>query len=81
MLVSIGREDKTSVVLNVTHNLDGPVPRAGDEGVLGDGVPGRGKGFAVVLVEDHDGELAHANVEELERSVAAGHHELVLVDL
>lgn len=34
-----------------------------------------------MLVEDHDWELPQANVEELERSIAASNHELVLVDL
>lgn len=34
-----------------------------------------------MLMEDHDGKLLHANVKELERSIAASNHELVLVNL
>lgn len=64
-----------------TYNLDCAIPRTGYKVVFGDGIPGGSKGLALVLMEDHDWELPHANVEELERSIAAGNHELVLVDL
>lgn len=64
-----------------TYNLDRAIPRTGYKVVFGDGVPGRSKGLALMLMEHHDWELPHANVEELERSIAAGNHELVLVDL
>lgn len=33
-----------------------------------------------MLMEEHDGKLLHANVEELKGSVAASNHELVLVE-
>jgi hypothetical protein len=64
-----------------TYNLDRAIPRTGYKVVFGDGVPGRSKGLALMLMKHHDWELPHANVEELERSIAAGNHELVLIDL
>lgn len=67
--------------VSITYNLDCAVPRTGDKVVLGDGIPGGSKSFALMLMEDHDWELPHADIEELERSIAASNHELVLVDL
>lgn len=64
-----------------TYNLDRAIPRTGYKVVFGDGVPGCSKGLALMLMKHHDWELSHANVEELERSIAAGNHELILIDL
>lgn len=40
-----------------TYDFDGTVPGAGDECVLGDGIPAHGKGLALVFMEVHDREL------------------------
>ena len=65
-----------------TYDLDGAVPGARGKGVLGDGAPGDGEGFALMLVKVHYGELAaDPDVVHLDGAVAARDEQLVLVDL
>lgn len=62
-------------------DLDGAVPAAGAEAVLGDQVPVHGEDLAVVLAPVLHGEVVERAVEQLDAAVARGHQHLVLVDL
>jgi len=62
------------------HELDSPIPRAREERVLGDRVPGNRKSFALVLVEVHDGKVVDSHIEEFNGAITTCHGELVLVD-
>lgn len=64
-----------------TYNLDGSIPRAGDEGVLRCLVPEYRECLPLVLVIVHDRVRVDAYVEKLDGAIAACHEELVLVDL
>lgn len=63
------------------YDFDCAVPGAGDECVLGHGVPADGKRLALVFVKVHDGKVVDTEVKELERAIATCDNELVLVDL
>lgn len=83
--VSIGRRVRSrgggNGNISTAHNLDGAVPRAGGKGVFRDGTPRHGECLALVFVEVHDGEVGHVGVVQLDRAIAAGREQLVLVDL
>lgn len=64
-----------------TCKFNGTVPGAGNKGVFGDGIPADGKGLALVLVEVHDREVVHAQIEELDGAISTGYYYLVLVYL
>lgn len=64
-----------------TDELDCAVPRAGNEGILGDGAPAHRKGLPLVFVKIHDREVVDAQVEQLQRAVSASSNQLVLIDL
>lgn len=63
------------------YNLYCAVPRARGKRVFGDGAPGHGKGLTLVLVKVHDGEVGDVCVVQLDGAIAAGHQQLVLVEL
>jgi hypothetical protein len=64
-----------------TDELDCAIPGAGYEGVFGHRTPAHRKGFPLVLVKVHNRELVDTEIEQLQRAVAAGSQELVLIDL
>lgn len=58
-----------------THNLDGPIPRAGHKIILCDWIPGYRKRLPLVLVKIHNGKrLRYPNIEKLDGAISARRH-------
>lgn len=60
-------------------DLDRAVPRTGEKGVFGYEVPVHREHFAGVFLPRLHGKLGEGNVKELDRAIAAGGEDLVLV--